>query len=148
MLGSGAPELLLVPGSGSPELLLALPTVVSPLPDPSVPLAVPDPSVAVEVGGGPCDTAPGEQSHSPNPLPSAAHVRSPSSSSHGHGCVSPGTHGHGGTSGGPPLVLFISSAEPPEQASASTSAHAPSTRPAISLPSWPMPELTNAGARG
>jgi len=121
VVGSGAPVLpSLVVGSGSPVLAVVM-TVVSPGPLPllvpsvSVPVPV---SLPVEVGGGPWDTAPGEQSHSPKPSPAASHVRRPSRpSAQGHGCVSPGTHDHGGTSGGSPLVLFMSSLPAPGQAS-------------------------------
>ena len=123
VVGSGSP--LLVLGSGSPLLLLLLllgPTVASPEPESAVPLPVPLP-VPVDVASGPCDTAPGEQSHSPNPAPCGSHVTSPSRpSSQGHGCVSPGTHDHGGTSGGSPLVLFMGSPGEPEQASPITEA--------------------------
>lgn len=112
--GSGAPLLLppVVDGSGAPLLPLVGSTVVSP--EPAVPLPVSLP-LPVEVGGGPWDTAPGEQSHSPNPAPCASQVMRPSRSAHGHGWVSPGTQLHGGTSGGSPEVLFMSSPDEPMQ---------------------------------
>jgi hypothetical protein len=113
--GSGAPLLLplVVDGSGVPLLPLVGSTVVSPEPAVPVPVSLPLP---VDVGGGPCDTAPGEQSQSPKPAPCASQVRSPSRpSSHGHGWVSPGTQVHGGTSGGSPVVLFMSSPGEPVQ---------------------------------
>ncbi|MEM7159982.1 MAG: hypothetical protein AAF799_44500 [Myxococcota bacterium] len=125
------PELLLpampVVGSGSvvfegPSSLVlsaaVVPAVSEPLP--AVPLLLPE---APPVAGGPWDTAAGEQSHSPKPEPSALHVRTPSSSSgQSQGCVSPGTHAHGGTSIGPSaVVLFIGSPEEPEHDDTSAS---------------------------